>query len=224
MLRNGRPAYRETRTRPASSRCGPAQTGRDRQDSAPGDLLGQAVVRVERAADHADVELGLEILERVEAGSARSSGSARRRPRASASRGPDLSTNSGMSTMNVRTIRSGGTTSRYSPRNGTSSPPLVWLMKLQRPPVRTSISTTVVVSPWGPHQFVTRAGSVMTLPDQVARGVEDALEHELQTVLIDHRPLVAELSCCRHRSAPFVRRGPLGPRFVAGVAACSSWR
>ena len=61
-------------------------------------------------------------------------------------------------------------------------------------------------------------------PDEVARGVEDALEHELQAVLIDHRALVAELSCCRHRSAPFVRRGPLGPRFVAGVAACSSWR
>src|SRR5438270_861679 len=63
----------------------------------------------------------------------------------------------------VWTIRSGALISRYSPRNAVSSAADVPLMNRQAPPGRTSILSTRVVCPRGPHQRGMRSGSVIAL-------------------------------------------------------------
>src|SRR2546429_2160573 len=62
----------------------------------------------------------------------------------------------------VRTIRSEGTTSRYSPVNGASVPSTT-LIHRHRPPGRTSICATVVDDPCGPHHCGMCSASVIAV-------------------------------------------------------------
>src|SRR5438132_10315097 len=63
----------------------------------------------------------------------------------------------------VWTIRSGATTSRYSPRNPLVVRSGAPMTNRQRPPGRTSILSTVVVWFRGPHHRGMRLGSVIAL-------------------------------------------------------------
>ena len=73
------------------------------------------------------------------------------------------------SNSKVQTSRSGGTISRYTPRNANSAPSAPRLTKRHAPPGLTSIWSTVVVRRRGPHQRGIESGSVYAL-NTSARG------------------------------------------------------
>src|SRR5579871_3650853 len=67
------------------------------------------------------------------------------------------------SALLVKTNRSGGTISRYSPTHGYSPPSGARITIRQAPPTRTSASQTELVQPLGPHHLAKCAGSVQAL-------------------------------------------------------------
>src|SRR5512139_3202883 len=84
------------------------------------------------------------------------------------------------SSASVHTSRSLGTTSRKQPMLGNSLPSGERITVRKMPPGRRSISQSETVHGAGVNHLRTCSGPGRGRPDQLARYVDDALEHEVE--------------------------------------------